>query len=257
MKRHCLPLAVALLLTTASCSVYHPQAVDIPLINHAGDGRVDVAAGVSSLLIIPDIVTFGGTVSYGFNSLLAGQAHLNYGGDNVYGQLAPGAYLPLGEHSVFEGYAGLGAGAAWQSPKPGSYNDGATHSSSRGYSGHFMLPFGQLNIGWHDLGKAHVDFAFGLKVGAFYPDFRMKYYDDDGNLLPASYNPIPEQDPTYNSKSILVEPQLQFRVGSEKVKYCLRVSVAYIDGISIFGLNKSTSFYSDFLTISNGLTFNF
>jgi hypothetical protein len=91
------------------CSIYHPQSVDIPMINHAGDTRVDANVALSTW-VLPDVLTAGATVSYGFNDWLAGQAHLNFGGDNVYGQVAPGAYLPLGEHGLLEGYVGMGMG---------------------------------------------------------------------------------------------------------------------------------------------------
>ena len=83
------------------CSIYHPQAVDIPLIDHKGDVRVDVSAAMSAM-VVPDVVTMNTTVSYGFTDWLAGQAHINYGGDNYYAQVAPGAYYPLGEHGLLE-----------------------------------------------------------------------------------------------------------------------------------------------------------
>ena len=58
MKRIKSALIAALVgLTFASCSIYHPQSVDIPLINHAGDTRVDAAVGVSAFLMLPDVLT--------------------------------------------------------------------------------------------------------------------------------------------------------------------------------------------------------
>lgn len=129
------------------CSIYHPQSVDIPMINHAGDTRVDANVALSTW-VLPDVLTAGATVSYGFNDWLAGQAHLNFGGDNVYGQVAPGAYLPLGEHGLLEGYVGMGMGGAWRSRSVSS-SDTSTYNYD--YSGRFTIPFGQVNIGWHDL----------------------------------------------------------------------------------------------------------
>ena len=150
-----LPLA----LTIGGCSIYHPQTVDIPLINHAGDTRVDAAVGISTWLL-PDVVTFGGTVSYGITDWLAAQAHANYGFENAYGQLALGAYRRLGSHGVVEGYLGFGLGVFADQADVASSD--TTGNGTYAYSGHFTLPFGQLNIGWHDLGRAHIDLAFGL-----------------------------------------------------------------------------------------------
>lgn len=248
MRRTILALAATLLFTLSGCSIYHPQAVDIPLINHAGDGRIDAAIGVSTF-ILPDVVTFGGTVSYGFNDWFAGQAHLNYGGDNIYAQVAPGAYLPLGAKSVLEGYVGLGAGSSWRAPTQASTEvDTATHQFSKyGYTGFFLLPYMQANIGWHDLTRAHIDLALGLKAGAYCPDFRYQEFDENGTHIANS-------DVFYGTPNFLFEPQVQFRIGSEHVKYCLRVSMTWLSDLNIGGGEKFTT---DFFTVSNGLTFKF
>ncbi len=249
MVRFRLTVIVAMLMTLAGCSIYHPQAVDIPLINHAGDGRIDAAIGVSTF-VLPDVVTLGGTVSYGFNDWLAGQAHLNYGGDNIYAQLAPGAYLPLSAKSVLEGYVGLGAGSAWRGPTQASAqpqsDTGTIHFNKYGYTGGFLLPFIQANIGWHDLTNAHIDLALGLKGGAYCPDFRYEEFDDNGSH-------IPDNDFFYRTTNMLFEPQLQFRIGGEKIKYCLRVSIVMLGDLS----NGGGKFTTDYFTISNGLTFKF
>lgn len=242
MRRLFTPLVALFLLTLGSCSIYHPQTVDIPLINHAGDTRVDVAAGISTWLL-PDVVTFGGTVSYGVTDWLALQGHINYGGDNIYVQAAPGAYLPLGEHGVLEGYVGYGVGSSWREANESDTSGSGTYA----YSGHFTLPFGQANIGWHNLGRAHIDLAFGLKGGAYLPDFQYNRYDADGVLIPSSCS-------HYSTPNLLLEPQLQFRIGGERVKYCLRISMAFLSDIN---RNGGEHFTADFLTISNGLTFSF
>lgn len=235
-------LSAALLLLSAGCSIYHPQAVDIPLINHAGDCRVDAAVGVSTW-VLPDVVTVGGTVSYGVTDWLAVQGHVNYGGDNVYVQAAPGAYLPLGGHGVLEGYVGYGFGGSWHDGR----TTGADSSWHYAYSGHFNLPFGQVNIGLRDLGRAHIDIAFGLKGGAFMPDFRYNRYDADGTLLP-------DHSTTYRHTNLLLEPQLLFRIGGQRVGYSLRLSYAWLSDLTY---NAGNHFTADFLTISNGITFSF
>ena len=244
MKRIFTILDVAATLALAGCSIYHPQTVDIPLINHAGDTRLDVAAGVSTWLL-PDVVTFGGTISYGATDWLALQGHLNYGGDNIYFQAAPGAYLPLGEHGLLEGYAGYGIGSSWREAQATSSD--TVSAGTYAYSGHFSLPFGQVNIGWHDLGRAHIDLALGLKGGAYMPDFQYNRYDADGALMPSRCS-------HYSTPNLLIEPQLQFRIGGERVKYCLRISMAFLSDINT---NGGEHFTADFLTISNGLTFSF
>ena len=81
-------LFAGLLLTLTGCSIYHPQAVDIPLINHEGDTRVDASVALS-YWIIPSTFTMNTTVSHGFNGWLAGQVHANFGGNNYYLQAAP------------------------------------------------------------------------------------------------------------------------------------------------------------------------
>ncbi|MBR1549847.1 MAG: hypothetical protein IJ634_04340 [Bacteroidales bacterium] len=237
-------------LTGTSCSIYHPQAVDIPLINHAEDVRVDASAGISAW-VLPDVFTFNTTVSYGFNDWLAGQAHINFGGDNIYAQLAPGYYYPLGEHSVVETYVGFGMGGAWRDNVSSSYaneNDTATFSEY-GYSGHFMLPFAQANIGWHDLTAAHIDLAFGLKLGAYLPDFDYRRYDENGALIAGSEH-------SYSTANFLVEPQFLFRVGSSHMKFNVKVGFAWLSDLYSAG-SDSGPFTADLFTISSGFTFAF
>ena len=110
MKRKFMFLALLPLL--ASCSIYHPQAVDMPLINHAGDVRVDANLSMSAWLV-PDATNLNLTGSVGITDALAGQLHVNYGGDNAYVQAAPGIYFPVGENFVVETYAGFGYGGAF------------------------------------------------------------------------------------------------------------------------------------------------
>ncbi|MBR1517445.1 MAG: hypothetical protein IJ620_04810, partial [Bacteroidales bacterium] len=48
IKRRGLLLAIAACLM-ASCSVYHPQMVDVPLLTHKGDGHVDLGLSMQWL----------------------------------------------------------------------------------------------------------------------------------------------------------------------------------------------------------------
>ncbi|MBP3763921.1 MAG: hypothetical protein J6I49_08630 [Bacteroidales bacterium] len=247
MKQH-LPLLALLALLAAGCSVYHPQAVNIPLVNHRGDAQVDVSAGLSSW-ILPDVFTVNATGSYGFTDWLAGQAHLNYGFDNAYGQLAAGAYHGFGSHGVVEGYLGLGFGGAWRdgvTNRLDDEEDGAVEVKRYDYSGHYLTPFVQGNVGWRDVGKVHFDFAFGLKVGAYLPDFDYRAYDSDGRLLDSRSKP-------YSTTNLLVEPQVQLRIGGERAKWNLRLGFAWLNDV----YDADVSFTYDWFTLSTGLTFFF
>ena len=231
----------AMALSLASCSIYHPQTVDIPLLHEPNETRVDAALGVSTFLFFPDAITFGGTVSHAFNGWAAGQLHANAGTGTYYVQAAPGAYLPLGSKGVLEGYVGAGYGGTREHTI--SNNDSTGSSSS--YGGHYALPFAQMNIGWRDLGP--VELAFGIKTGALLPDYTYtKYSPDSSGTLVASHE-------RYRDGNLLFEPQFQFRIGSERVKYTLRLSWSWLSDLG----QTANHFVYDHFTISNGLVFTF
>ena len=250
MKRFVYLFALATVSLFASCSIYHPQAVDIPLINHPQDVRVDASVGMS-VWVLPDVFTVNATASYGFNDWLAGQAHINYGGENIYAQLAPGAYFPLGEHSVFETYVGYGLGGSWRdniSHSDANSNDTTTYKTYA-YSGKFMLPFVQSNIGWHDLTAAHIDLAFGLKVGGYLPDYDYRKYDANGDIIAGS-------EKNYSTPNLLLEPQVLFRIGSEDFKFNVKVGFAWLSDL-YGGSSNTVPFTADLFTFSSGFTFAF
>lgn len=239
-------LAALVSLTFASCSIYHPQSVDIPLINHSSDTRVDASLGLSWWLT-PSTFTFNTTVSHGFNDWFSGQLHANYGGRNYYLQAAPGAYYPLGEKSVLEGYAGVGFGGAWSDEVESNSESANNHSFA--YNGSFVIPYAQANIGWHDLTGAHIDLALGFKVGAYMPNFNYHELDGNGDKIAST-----EYD--YTTTNLLLEPQLLFRIGGEHFKVNLRTGFAWLSDIYADN-SKSRNFYSDVLTLSAGFTFFF
>ncbi len=242
---------VALATMAAGCSIYHPQAVDIPLINHAGDTRVDASASVSAL-VFPDAINVNATLSHGFTDWLAGQVHVNYGGENFYTQLAPGAYLPLGEHGLLEGYAGVGFGSVWRQQEKTVTTDTSSYTYiDYEYSGRFTVPFGQVNIGWHDLTGAHIDLALGVKAGGYMPNFNYRDYGSDGALRP-------DGSFSYSTPSLLLEPQLVFRIGSETAKFCLRGSFTWMsDFMGDNTSGNSHNFTIDIFTLSAGVNFSF
>lgn len=247
MKRH-LPILATLVLLATGCSIYHPQAVSIPLVNQRGDAQVDISAGLSSW-VLPDVFTLNATGSYGINDWLAGQAHVNYGFENAYGHLAAGIYSRLGTYGVFEGYLGFGYGGSWRditSVESDDTDDQNAGVRNYKYHGHFMLPFLQSNIGWRGLAKGHLDIAFGIKAGAYMPDFDYRSYDADGN-------PVDSRSMIYNTTNILVEPQAQLRVGSQHVKWNFRVGFVWMNDINRADINLTY----DWFTVSTGLTFSF
>ena len=248
MKKLYLLLA-SVSLMAASCSIYHPQAVDMPLINHQGDVRVEADLSMSTWLV-PDAMNLNVTGSTGITDWLAGQVHINYGGDNAYVQVAPGAYYNLGEKSVLEGYAGFGYGGVWRngdgtsSRKEGEST--ATHSHS--YSGHYMLPFVQANIGWHDLGAVHFGFAFGLKAGAYMPDFEYNEFNSEGQVVASRYE-------HYTMGNLLLEPQVQVSLGGEHVRWVTRLGFAWLSDVD--GGEGTHTFMNDWFTLGTGLQFTF
>lgn len=240
-------LSAVLSLTVTSCTVYHPQAVDIPLINHAGDTRLDASLGMS-MWIVPDAFNINATVSHGFNDWFTGQFHVNYGGDNYYTQVAPGYYQPLGANSVLELYVGYGFGGADRRSESDSknYDDGTTSRKSSDFSGYYHLPFVQANIGWHDLLSSHLDLGFGLKAGAFLPDYEYHAYDANGDEILSKRE-------TYDTGNLLIEPQLMMRFGGEKVRFSLKLGIAFM---SDWMNDDANGMIYDFATGSIGLTFN-
>lgn len=240
---------LALLPLLASCSIYHPQAVDIPLINHAGDVRVDANVSMSAWLV-PDATNLNLTGSFGITDVLAGQVHANYGGDNAYVQAAPGLYFPVGQKFVFESYAGFGYGGIWRNGDGVSSRkkEESSYTSEYSYSGKYMLPFVQLNGGWHDIGAVHFGFAVGLKVGAYMPDFNYAEYDIDGNALV-------NRAEHYTKGNLLLEPQVQLGIGGEHVRWVTRFGFSWLSDVT--GDSSSTTFMNDWFTVGTGLQFWF
>ena len=227
------------LLTLTGCTVYRPQAVDIPLINHAGDTRVDASFSVSSWVGIIDAMNINATVSHGFNGWLTGQLHANYGGENWYAQAAPGVYLPMGDYGVAELYAGYGYGGADREDK----DDRREH-----FAGHYHLPFVQLNVGLHDLLSSKLDLGVGLKVGGFLPDYQYHKFGSDGVEDLSKYE-------HYTTSNLLLEPQVMLRFGAPSFKFNVKVGVAWLSDF----LNDSDNAHMiyDFITASCGFTFSF
>jgi len=223
------------LFLATSCSIYHPHAVEMPMISHQGEIHADGSVAMSGWLL-PDVMTVNATLSYGATDWLAVQGHANYGFENAYGQLSAGVYRQTGRNFLVDAYLGYGYGGSWRE---------RDEDDNYEYSGSYHLPFVQLNCGWIDLGRTHLDLGFGLKGGLFYPDFEYHAYDADNVEKPDSYE-------HYQSMNYLLEPMLQLRLGSEKVKFRLGLGLGFLDD-----LGESSKFTYDFYTLSGGVTFFF
>ena len=243
-------LLIALLPLLASCSIYHPQSVDIPLINHQGDVRVDANMSMSAW-IVPDAMNLNATGTVGLTDWLSGQLHANYGGDNAYVQAAPGVYFPLSDNFVMEGYVSFGYGGIWRNADGKSDRKEGENSATNkhSYSGNFMLPFAQVNAGWHDLGRVHFGVAFGLKVGGYMPDFHYDEFDANDNIISG-------RSEHYTVSNLLVEPQVQVSLGGEHVRWVSRLGFAWLSDVS--NSNSSTrTFLNDWMTFGTGIQLTF
>ena len=249
MKKTIALLALLPLLASCVSPIYHAQSVDVPLINHKGDVRVSADMSLSAWLL-PDAMNVNATGTVGITDWLAGQVHANYGGDNAYVHAAPGVYFPLGDHFVVEGYAGFGYGAMWRNGNNDKdKEEGSGSKNSRAYSGRFMLPFGQVNVGWHDIGPVHFGIAFGMKVGGYMPDFKLNEISTSGNTT--TYRSY-----TYRTTNLLLEPQMQVTLGGENVKWVTRVGFSWMSDLAD-GKSQSDVFINDWFTVGTGIQLSF
>lgn len=222
MKKALLLFAV-LTVVCSSCSFYKPQAVDLPLINHAGDLHVDACVSMSTLTIFPTSTGVHFTGSYGVNNWLAVQGHAAIDGeDGGILHAAVGAYYPY-KKFVVEGY--IGAGTGYTPPEYSERNEDATVQTSNisyirniGMGGNYQTYFLQANAGWVGIAKGHIDIGFGLKQGWINPDFRM-----ENRSYNASTDTYTTTTTRYRGMSPITEPQLMLRTGGEHLKFTLKL----------------------------------
>ena len=220
-----LSMVFALSALFSSCTVYHPQSVDIPLIRHQNDLQVEGAISISPYPYSSP--TLNATATYSFNKWGAVQAHINTDGyTELYLQTAFGSYLPIKQHYVIEGYAGYGL---WGSRKSEAYE--LWDSNEPEPSGIYHCPFLQFNTGWVGLAKEHIDVGFGLKTGCLiskYREISSSSYTLEGNI----YQSIEFND--FINYAPLIEPQVFIRFGGKKLKGSLRVSYCTFLGMENF-----------------------
>lgn len=239
ISRTLLIFAVAML--TAGCSIYHPQAVDIPLLQEKGETRID---GSIDLSVVPFISGphINGTVSHAFTDHFAAQGHANIGPASGYLQAAAGGYLPVGERFVVEGFGGLGFGGTLET---GDYNK-TLDGNPIAYGGRFLMPYLQIDAGWRHLWIFEV--GVGLKGGLMLPSF---YY----NELDPKDNSIVLTHFDYASPNWVLEPALQLRVGSRNVMFTVRLGTTYLSHLYNAPSEQKGNLTFDFFTISTGLNF--
>ena len=231
-------------ITISACSVYHPQAVDIPLMTQQGETKIEASASLSGWLF-PDASSLNVTATHAFTDCLAGQAHLNYGSGMGAAQLAFGAFKPFREHFVLEGYMGLNTGFMNVDNKS-TDDDGTEHAKTYSYDGRFNVPFSQINIGWHDLLKGHFDVGLGFKAGAYMPNIHYYEYDKDEVR-------IDEKTYHYTTPNLLIEPQFMMRLGSQKVKWIFKAGFCSLSDIA----EGAQHFTYDVYTLSTGVHITF
>lgn len=217
MKKIRLSLIIAFFsVVVASCGVYHPQSVDIPLIDHKGDMRIDGAFSMSDGLE----AKANATVSYGLFDHVALQVFGDIGEKGrFYTQGAAGVYFPFNK-VVLELYAGMGHGFGFAEGQT-YIQTGPEEDKVKGrLTSDYNLPFVQLNCGL--LSGAGIDFGVGMKGG-----YILNHSTDDNYY---AKRPEGAAKPVFNEKHGLLEPSIFVRFGGEKVKFNIRLGASFIDG---------------------------
>lgn len=231
------PLALAV----ASCSVYHPQSVDIPLLREKGEVKVDASLSTACNVVpFPSSAGVSSTVSYAANDWLAVQGFADYDFDKGgYLQGAVGAYRPF-ENSVLEGFLGYGYGMA----------DFEQHSNNkmRIVHGNYQQVFGQLNFGFTDLTRANIDVGLGVKVGDFIPSVNRTEYRYESDDFDYQHQGEVVGQKQFKDPFLFCEPQLFIRMGSEKVKFSIKM------GAGISNMENQVDIM-DMFNIGAGVTF--
>lgn len=228
----------AILLTLQGCgmigSMYSPQLAEVPLI--AGKGDTRASASING-------IGADATVSTGISNHLAMQLSGSIHDEDIfYHHAALGYFTGYGKFGA-EGYLGLGFG------------NGHVHDIDDGYNtkGTYLLPFVQLNLGWSNLTKAHIDCGVALKYGRMSPGFGITYETWHSDTQTSTYT-----SGKYSTVNNMFEPQVFFRIGGEKVKYSLQIGMSVLDDILHY---KDSKWYNcntvpyDPLTVSMGVTF--
>jgi len=215
-------------LTMTSCVVYHPQTIDIPLINKKKDLRID--AGIS---FIPSAHT---TISYGLTDKISVQTFGSIGPDERYFfQGAVGNFRDLGNQKVMELYTGFG------------YGYGSAYQSSNGghLNGNYQIYFAQYNFGKIDCKFANMDYGFGIKTGYLH-----------SNLIDRNFFSIYSENgpfPRFSDNSFLLEPTVFARLGGERLKFSFKLGSCWLYNFT--NTNKHMPY--SFINLGLGLNYRF
>lgn len=194
---------VASMLAFTGCGMvspmYAPQLAEVPLITHRGDTRASVAVKGIGL---------DATLSTGITNHLALQLYGSVNDEERFYHHTALGYFTGGDHFAVESYLGWGYGH-------GHFID---HDGGSSVRGTYMLPFAQVNLGWRNLTKAHIDCGIALKYGLFFPIFNtaQDHYNFETESWYTTYG-------HYMARNRLLEPQVFFRIGGERVKYSLQI----------------------------------
>jgi hypothetical protein len=190
----------------ASCKVYVPQTVSIPLMS--AKHELQLSGGIT----VPPAIT--GSVAFSPFSHIALQAHgfLAPQGSAYY-QGMIGYYWKNQQSLNFEVYGGLAKGEG----------KAMKVSGSPSLNGNYSVYFTQLNIGQNGVGSRNLDYGIGLKAGIF----SIKVIDN-------GYYENMELDPIhYKNKYYLVEPMAFLRIGKDPIRIGMQVNgVALISALS-------------------------
>ena len=191
----------------ASCVVYHPHNVDIPLLHEKGEMALDASLSLSApLLGVP-----AANVSFSFaplNSVGIQSALCISDINSFYAQAAAGGFLPI-EKTVIEGYAGYGYGTSVHN---------ITNHSIR-VEGHYNLVYGQLNFGWVALADSTFELGFGFKGGQLLTNFDKIQLHDSGETTLMD---------KLNSRHLLAQPQFMARLGWQHIKFSFNIAYAFL-----------------------------
>ena len=205
---------IVLLLTVVvfgSCVVYHPHNVDIPLLSERGQLHVDGSVSMSAPLLVAPALN--ATVAWAPLDMFGVQASASVTDfKNCYFQAAGGTYFPFG-NAVLECYLGYGHGL--------SYDDSVGDLNHHHYTvdGSYNRVFSQINFGWAGLDDGGIDVGMGLKGGLLTPKWdKIERLSDGTETLAERHDQV----------HFLLQPQLMFRFGWQKVKFSVNVAYAFL-----------------------------
>lgn len=224
-------------LIPASCIMYHPHNIDLPLLQEQGDLRVEASAATT----LPTLAGTSANLSaaYGLLPHVGVTAYSSLTErNNLYGQLGVGTFWPLGTYTVLEAYVGYGGGYSHHQNK-------RNNGMYRVVEGPYSLMFSQVDFGWAGLADETIDVGVGIKSGLLNSHWSNTLYDTTDV---ATAEPEMLERPFF-----MLEPQAMFRVGSPLVKFSLNLAYAFI-----FDWPSDNDFFNyERLSISAGINLNF